>query len=103
MVLRAFLTAVLAMALAAGRPSAQSASAPLRFEAASIKPNRSGDDGGGLRLTPQRLDAVNVPAWMLVMHAHELVRISSLAAPAGYSRTSSTCARPPAPEHLGPT
>ena len=72
MVLRAFLTAVLAMALAAGRPSAQSASAPLRFEAASIKPNRSGDAGGGLRLLPERLDAVNVPAWMLVMDAHEL-------------------------------
>ena len=69
---RALLTALLAMSVAAGHPSAQGTAAPLRFEAASIKTNRSGDAGGGLRLLPERLDAVNVPAWMLVMDAYEL-------------------------------
>lgn len=46
----------------------------LHFEVASVKPNRSGDPGGGTGGTGERVDATNVPLLVLVMYAFDLQR-----------------------------
>jgi len=67
-------------------PSAQGTVATPRFEVASVKPNRSGEAGGGIRSFTKRFEAVNVPASMLVMHAYNLRAYQLLGGPGWLQR-----------------
>jgi uncharacterized protein (TIGR03435 family) len=60
-----------AIAIHAGQDPA--ASAPVSFEAASVKPNKSGDSGVNIRRQPGgRFNAVNVPLRTLITFAYQL-------------------------------
>ena len=50
----------------------------LRFEAASVKRNESGEPGGGTRTLPNRWEAINVPLQFAILqgynlHPHQLI------------------------------
>jgi uncharacterized protein (TIGR03435 family) len=60
------------------------AASPLSFEAASVKPNRSGDSGTSIRrLAGGRLNAVNMPLRSLITFAYQIQRFQLLDVPDG--------------------
>jgi uncharacterized protein (TIGR03435 family) len=76
--IRRLLLALVAMALVVGpellaQQQPADSSAAVSFEAASIKPNKSGDGNAFVRRQPGgRFDAVNVPARFLITFAYQL-------------------------------
>src|SRR5262245_34557938 len=65
-----FFVMAMAARLAAQAPEAQ---APISFEAASVKPNRSGDSDTSLRPQPGgRFSATNAPVALFITYAYQL-------------------------------
>jgi uncharacterized protein (TIGR03435 family) len=81
--LRYVLTVLVLAALARPLLIAQS---PLRFDAASIKPSQSLEDGGGLRLLPQGIDVTNFPVRSLIAAAYKVRTDQVIGGPAWIDR-----------------
>jgi uncharacterized protein (TIGR03435 family) len=71
--LAAFLPAALLTAVV-GVPSATARQLPVAFEAASVKPNRSGDGRTLLQMPPGRFTATNASLSLLIGFAYEIQR-----------------------------
>lgn len=63
-------------------PQAPDPNVPLYFEVASVKPNKSGDQGGQLRRLPGgRVNAVNMPLRMLITFAYQVTPLTLVGGP----------------------